>query len=126
MKSECNFYSSINYEVQEYRKSFLKRKNVSNYKKSKKNTPVVIDKLFNSFDRKIKGISIFTDEVKKEYFKGLKCIFESYYNETFEPKNSRRYAYTNYLAENYIIFGKNYKSKTYKEFIKSGLANKYK
>ena len=117
---------TLGYELHQYRKNFLKRKNINCYKKTHKETPILLDKLINKFDRKIKGLPIFTDEVKYEYFKGLQNIFNLYYDETFNPKLSRRCAYYNYLAENYCLYGKNYKSKSFKEFVSSGLAKYYR
>lgn len=129
MKSDYSFYGSINFRVQEYRKQFLKRKNINGYKKNNKGTPIVIDKLINAFERKIKGKKIFTDAVKKEYFKGLKIVFAKYYDETFQPKISRKDSYINYLAEQYIIYGKKtykHKSISFKEFISSGMSKHYR
>jgi hypothetical protein len=82
--------------------------------------------LINSFDRKIKNISIFTDNVKDEYFERIKHIFDEHYNDTFEPKKSKKTCYFEYLADNYILYKKNYKSKTFKEFKSSGLLKNYK
>ncbi|OPZ54104.1 MAG: hypothetical protein BWY90_00308 [Deltaproteobacteria bacterium ADurb.BinA014] len=69
---------------------------------------------------------IFTEEVKSEYFKGLQIIFNSYYDETFQPKLSKKDAYYKYLAENYCMYGKKYKSKTFKEFVRSGMLQYYR
>jgi hypothetical protein len=122
-------YTLENYGVQHYRKDFLKRKNINRYKKSNKGTPVVLDKLLNSFDRKIKGVPIFNDEVKKEYFEGLQNIFNNYYEDTFQPRITKRQYYSSYLAIMYDIYGvKNYKEKslTLKEFISTGELAKFK
>jgi len=94
------------YALQEYRKRFLKRKNVSNYKKNRGN--VLIDKLLNAFDRKIKGIDIFTIDVKTEYFKGLKNIYNEFYNSTYENRPSKNDERINKLAEEYIKNNPNY------------------
>jgi len=94
-----------------------------------RDTPMIINKIINAFDRKINGVSIFTDEVKAEYFKGLQDIFREYYEGTYEPKMSRRSSYISYLADLYITYGKsNYRSKakTYKEFIMAGMSNRYR
>lgn len=115
--------------LHEYRKNFLKRKNISGYKKSPNGTPILIDKIINQFDRKIKGRLIFTDDVKKEYFKGIQSIINEFFDETFQPKISRKDAYIKYMADNYCKFGKNkYLSftKSFQDFVKSGMANKYK
>lgn len=126
MKSDCNFYISINFNVQKYRKQFLKRKNINGYKKTHKQTPILLDKLINTFNRKIKTLPMFTDKVKAEYFNGLQNVFNLYYDETFEPKLSRRGAYYRYLAENYCLYGKKYVSKSFKEFVSSGLSQHYR
>jgi hypothetical protein len=117
---------TLGFQLHQFRKGFLKRKNVNGYKKTNKNTPIIIDKLINSFDRKIKNISIFTDNVKDEYFERIKHIFDEHYNDTFEPKKSKKTCYFEYLADNYMLYKKNYKSKTFKEFKSSGLLKNYK
>jgi len=119
-------YSILAIDLMNYRKSFLKRKNINRYTKQKKGTPIIIDKLINTFDRKIKGISIFTNDIKKEYTKGLNIIFAKFYEENRLPKPSKRDAYINYLAENYILYGKGYKSISFDEFVKRGLSNNYR
>ena len=119
-------YSILAIDLMNYRKSFLKRKNINRYTKQKKGTPIIIDKLINSFDRKIKGINIFTNDIKKEYIKGLNIIFAKFYEENRLPKPSKRDAYINYLAENYILYGKGYKSISFDEFVKRGLSNNYR
>jgi hypothetical protein len=129
MKQDCDLFFSINYSVQEYRKNFLKRKNINGYKKTHKNTPILLDKLINAFDRKIHEAPILKNEVKIDYFKGLNNIFNQYYTETFQPRMSKQYAYHEYVATNYCLYGKKtYKSitLTFKEFVKSGLVNKYR
>lgn len=122
-------FISINYDVQKYRKDFLKRKNINKYKKVGKGTPVVIDKLLNSFDRKIKGIEIFTEDVKKQYFDGLNEIFDAYYWDTFQPNIPKCYHYSDYIADMYFVYGKkNYKDNclSFKEFVRSGNLAYYK
>lgn len=128
MKSDFETcFRGINFEVQKYREDFLKRKNINGYKKTSKNTPLLLDKIINKFDRQIKGIPIFLPDVKKEYLTGLERIFGYYYIERIQPKASRKEAYISYLAENYIKYGRKYKGgKTFKEFISSGLSNKYR
>lgn len=123
MKSD---YNLLAIELNEYRKSFLKRKNINRYSKQLKGTPIIIDKLINSFDRKIKGIPIFTNEVKREYFIGLNKIFTSFYEENSLPKPSKKDAYINYLATNYCIYGKKYDSLSFAEFKKRGMSNNYR
>lgn len=117
----------INEWLQAYRKEFLsKRKHINKYKKSPKGTPEYLDRVINAFDRKIKGISIFTEDTKKEYFEGIEYIFSCYYDKTFEPKKSKMEAYYSYLATEYIVFGKIYKSISFKEFVKSGTYKYYR
>ena len=48
------------------------------------------------------------------------------YDETFQPKLSKKDAYYKYLAENYCMYGKKYKSKTFKEFVRSGMLQYYR
>jgi len=122
-------FITINRDVQNYRKNFLKRKNINNYKKVSKGTPVVIDKILNSFDRKIKGINIFTEDVKKQYFDGLNDIFDDYYWDTFQPRFPKAFHYNAYLADMYCVYGvKSYKqhSLTFKEFVMTGKLAYYK
>lgn len=122
-------FVTINEDVQEYRKKFLKRKNINRYKKMGKGTPVVIDKLLNSFDRKIKGISIFTEDIKKQYFDGLNEIFDAYYWDTFQPNFPKSFHYNDYLSDMYCLYGVNsYKpySLTFKEFVRTGKLAYYK
>ena len=119
-------YEILALDLSNYRKSFLKRKNINRYSKQIKGTPIVIDKLINSFDRKIKGIPIFSNDTKQEYFKGLNKIFSLFYYENRLPKPSKKDAYINYLAESYCLYGKNYKSMSYKEFVSRGMSNNYR
>jgi hypothetical protein len=119
-----------------YRKNWLQRKNINGYKKSPKGTPLLLDKIINQFDRKIKGRSIFTDDVKSEYYKGIQEIMNEFYDNTFDPKPSRKDAYMEYAYEEYDNWKKQQRryskkpppppTKSFKEFVKSGLANKYK
>ena len=94
MKSDCKL---LYYDLDNYRRSFIKRKNINCWKKNITGTPIIIDKLFNSFDRKIKGIPLFSEDVKIEYFKGLNAIFEKYYNEMKYNNLSRKDCYYNIL-----------------------------
>lgn len=122
---DCS-YMSISEALRTHRHIYLKRKNINKYKKSNNGTPVMLDKLFNSFDRKIKGIEIFNKDVKYQYFKELNDIFNFYYEESFKPKISKREAYIHYKATNYLVFKKHGYSISYKEFVKSGMAANYK
>jgi len=130
MKLDCE---SLCYDLNYYRRSFLKRKNINGWRKNITGTPIIIDKLLNSFDRKIKGIPLFTEDVKIEYFKGLNDIFEKYYNEMKYNNFSRKDCYYSYLAENYRTTGKGRWKKnnlaelmSFKQFIKAGLCNDYR
>ncbi len=119
----------LDFNVRTYRQSFIKRKNINRYKKTSKGTPIIIDKLLNSFDRKIKGQPIFTDDIRAEYLKGLECIFNLYYKETSKPKPTKKHYYTSYLADMYIVFGsKCYREKSlpFKEFVSTGMLAHYK
>ena len=102
MKSDCKL---LYYELHNYRCSFLKRKNINGWKSNIDGTPVIIDKLLNSFNRKIKGIPMFTDDVKREYFEGLRKIFEKYYDELKFNNLSRKDAYYKYCGENFKTSG---------------------
>lgn len=130
MKWGCNL---LHYELQEYRRNFLKRKNINGWKPNIDGTPVIVDKLLNSFNRKIKGIPMFTDEVKREYFEGLSKIFANYYDELKFNNLSRKDAYIAYLARHYKATGrgryiKNNRNElmTFKEFIAAGICNNYR
>lgn len=120
-------------DLHEYRRNFLKRKNINGWKPNIDGTPVIIDKLLNSFNRKIKGIPMFTDEVKREYFEGLRKIFEIYYDELKFNKKSRKDAYYTYLAHHFRTTGRGrYKKNnlnelmSFKEFIAAGICNDYR
>ena len=116
-----------------YRRSFLKRKFINNYKKNVNGTPTNIDKLINCFERKIKGIEIFNDSTKKLYFEGLNKIYSDYYDEMKFNKISKKELYFIYLSENYKVTGRG-KNKhnnrlelmTFEQFKKSGYCNKFK
>ena len=101
------FYDDITLKISlnNYRKWFLKRKNINGYKKLPKGTPKEIDRLINSFDRKIDGKSIFTDEVKKEYFNGISIIYNKFYELSFEPKLSWKDKQAQKKADYYIMYG---------------------
>jgi len=117
---DCNDYGTINFEVREYRKNFLKRKNINGYKKTHKHSPKLIDKMLNALDRRINGLPLFTDEVKQKYFKGLNAIYIKHYTESFNPQTSRKDCYINYLADYYCKFG-NHSTLTFKEFKQRGM-----
>jgi hypothetical protein len=132
MKSDYDIFF-LKLAISKHRQNYLKRKNVNNWKTNGINTPDSLDKLLNCFDRKIKGFKIFTPEVKNQYLKELNVLFSDYYLSTFEPKYSKIDSYNNYLAVNIKYSGKGRSKKnnlnellTFKEFIKSGLKNKYK
>ena len=93
--------------LRDYRKSFLKRKNINQYRIQKKGTPKVISNLINAFDRKINNLPIFTDEIKKEYLKGINTIFANFYSMKDEYL-SRKQFFNKYAAEMY------YKHRSYK------------
>ena len=131
MKQDFNL--SIEDAVREYRRAFLKRKNIQGYKKLNKYTPKRLDKLVNAFDRKIKKKPIFSEKVKEQYFLGLEKIFTQYYETLNQNRLSKKDAYINYLATNFKISGRGRSLKnnlnklmTYSEFIKSGLCNSYR
>jgi len=130
MKSDCKLLS---YELHNYRRAFLKRKNINRWKRNINGTPEIVDKLLNSFNRKIKGIPMFTDEVKREYFEGLSKIFANYYDELKFNNLSRKDAYYTYLASNFKTTGRGRsltnnlnELMTFKEFIAAGICNKYR
>jgi len=118
---DYNIYE-LKRNIQNLRNSFLKRKLINDYKTNGKGTPEIIDKILNSFDRKIKSKPIFKQDIKEEYFKRLNEIFFDYYKTLNEPKQSKKDLYLNYVSDMYILHGKEkYKSKcmTYKDFIKN-------
>ena len=130
MKSVCKL---LYYELNNYRSSFLKRKNINGWKRNINGTPEIVDKLLNSFNRKIKGIPMFTDEVKREYFEGLSKIFANYYDELKFNNLSRKDAYYKYLASNFKTTGRGRsltnnlnELMTFKEFIAAGIYNNYR
>ncbi len=129
MKLDCELLS---YDLNNYRRSFLKRKNINGWRKNITGTPIIIDKLLNSFDRKIKGVPLFSEDVKIEYFKGLNDIFEKHYNEMKYNNLSRRDCYYKYLAAHFKITGKGRGKNnlaellSFKQFIKAGLCNSYR
>ena len=132
MKSDYDLFF-LRLWLSDYRRKFLKRKNINRWKPNVNGTPIIIDKLLNSFDRKIKGIPLFTDEVKREYFEGLRKIFENYYDEQKFNNPSRKDAYMNYLAINFKTTGYRRAKEnnlnelmTFKEFVATGLCNKYR
>ena len=130
MKSDCKL---LCYDLNDYRRSFLKRKNINGWRKNINGTPIIIDKLLNSFDRKIKGLPLFSEDVKIEYFKGLNDIFEKHYNEMKYKNISRKDCYYKYIAVHFKTTGKGRSTKnnleelmSFKQFIKAGLCNNYR
>ena len=130
MKSDYNFeveYKNLKFlywSLIEYRKSFLKRKNINQYRRQKKGTPKLISNMINSFDRKINNVPIFTDEIKKEYLKGINIIFKNYYIMK-DLYLSRKDYYKIYVAEHYCMY-KNLKCITFQEFKLQGYYKRYK
>ena len=121
--------------IHNLRLSFLKRKNINNWKRLPKETPECLSKIINSFERKINNLEIFDSKTKKLYFQKLNELYEEYYEGEKENKCSKIYAYANYYATNYCPLKKHTKKQveelkkrilTFKEFKKSGLVNKYK
>ena len=90
--------------------SVLKHKN--GYKKGVFNgTPEFLKRQFAAFDRKIKGIPLFNDEVKMDYLKGVELIWQEYYeNQSVKQGLSKSYKKTARLANEYIaknlLFGR--------------------
>ena len=130
MKSDCEL---LYYQLHNYRRAFLKRKNINGWKRNINGTPEIVDKLLNSFDRKIKVIPLFTDDVKREYFEGLSKIFANHYDELKFNNLSRKDAYNIYRASNFKTTGRGRHSKnnlnelmTFKEFIAAGICNNYR
>ena len=130
MKSDCKL---LYYQLHNYRRAFLKRKNINGWKRNINGTPEIVDKLLNSFDRKIKGIPLFTDDVKREYFEGLSKIFANHYDELKFNNLSRKDAYHKYIASNFKTTGRGRHLKnnlnelmTFKEFIAAGICNNYR
>ena len=122
MKLDSNMWL-LQYEIYEYRKSFLKRKNINGYKKNIKGTPNNLDKLLNCFDRKINKKEIFKSELKAKYLEGLNEIFGDYYHHNRHDKLTKKDAYNNYCAEQYI---KGYNPICFDSFKKIGLTWFYK
>ena len=130
MKSDCRL---LHYELSDYRRSFLKRKNINHWKKNIDGTPESLDKLLNSFNRKIKSIPLFTDDVKVQYFEGLNKIFEKHYEELKFNNASRKDAYYKYCGQNFKTTGNGRAKKnnlnelmTFKQFVSAGLSNNYR
>jgi hypothetical protein len=105
-----------------YRRHFLKRKNINQYKRQKKGTHKVISNLINAFDRKINKVPIFTDEIKKEYLKGINTIFANYYDLDFEYLPMHWY-YT-YCADQWLCY-RNTNPISFKKFKEQGIYKIY-
>ena len=122
-------YGTLSYELYTYRINFLSKiKNINRYKKTSIGTPYKVDRIINCFDRKIKNIPIFTDEVRLKYLNGINNIYTEYYQSTYENKTSKKMAYLQYQTDIYFKYNKKMKIEVlnFKEFKKSGLVNKYK
>jgi hypothetical protein len=117
---------SLSQMLSEHRKSFLKRMNVQGYKKQAKGTPVILDKIINSFDRKIRQKFIFNSEIRKQYFSELKKIYERHYCEVRAMQFNRSSAYISYKADFYIKYNEIDKANSKNDFIKSGGYRLYK
>jgi hypothetical protein len=56
------------------------KKNKSGYKSDiKKGTPIILVKKFAAFERKIKNIPLFENDIRVEYLTGLQLIYSKYY-----------------------------------------------
>jgi hypothetical protein len=108
--------------LQNYRRAFLKRQNINQYKRQKKGTPKVISNLINAFDRKINNVPIFTDELKKEYLKGINTIFENYYD--LDYVYLPMHWYHAYCADQWLCY-KNTNPISFKKFKEQGIYKRY-
>lgn len=126
MKLDCDykdlFYLKI--LIKEYRTKFLKRQNINQYQRQKKGTPKLISNLINAFDRKINNVPIFTDDIKKDYIKGIYTIFENYYSMKDEYL-SRKQCYNKYAAEMYCTHRSYKLTLSFKEFKSQGYYKRF-
>jgi hypothetical protein len=120
MKLDCDILAMY---LREHRKKFLLRKNINDYKSYKKDTPLKLQKILNSFDRKINNKFIFNDEIKKQYYNILNDFFEIYYNNIRFNRLSKKECYIQYQAEQYC---NGYNPFSYETFISKGWHIKYK
>jgi hypothetical protein len=127
MRSDCD-YKDLKYlywSLKEYRYKFIKkRQNINQYRRQKKGTPKVIIKMINAFDRKINNVPIFTDEIKKEYLKGINTIFANYYSMQDEYLSRKDY-YGMFWAEQYCVFKNPRYIISFKEFKEQGYYKRY-
>jgi hypothetical protein len=126
MKLDCD-YKDLKYLywcLKEYRYKFLKRQNINQYRRQKKGTPKQISNLINAFDRKINNLPIFTDEIKKEYLKGINTIFANFYSMKDEYLSRKDY-YSDFWAEQYCVFKNPKYIISFKEFKEQGYYKRY-
>ena len=120
VSNKTNF--SLRYSLNNYRRAFLKRQNINQYKRQKKGTPKVISNLINAFDRKINNVPIFTDKLKKEYFNGINKIFANYYD--LEYVYLPMLCYYQYCADQWLCYKKT-NHISFKEFKAQGIYKRY-
>jgi hypothetical protein len=87
--------------LNQYRKFYLQRKNIQNYKSYSGSRKV--SRVFNSFERMIYGISIFSDELKNDYISGINHIFAEFYSGTYENKYGKRERYIDQKVAEYEL-----------------------
>jgi hypothetical protein len=83
------------FRLRRYRLDALsKKKNKNGYKTGIiKGTPDYLVKQFAAFDRKIKKLPLFNDNVKADYLNGIQLIYSSYY-ESIADLNYRKKKHT--------------------------------
>jgi len=120
-------YSSIPYDLRNYRRKFLKRQNINKWKSYGKDTPFEVSQILNCFDRKIKNLPIFNESVRDEYFKGLQEIFNGYYESMLDNQPSKKDFYIKWKADCYVIKGYGaITNMSFKDWKKSFLFYRYK
>ena len=120
VRSKTDFW--LRHCLTSYRRAFLKRQNINQYKRQKKGTPKVISNLINDFYRNINNVQIFTDKLKKEYLKGINTIYDNYYD--LEFVYLPMHCYYKYCADQWLCY-KNSKPLSYKEYKAQGIYKRF-
>jgi hypothetical protein len=95
----------ISYSLKEYRKRYLSNKVCKNIIfKAPKHTPIIIEKIINCFERKIKNKTLLKDVFLEDYKVGINEIWKQYHDFYCKhQRKSKKEKRIDMLASEYIL-----------------------